>query len=83
MGSGVLLLHKLSKLPSKSFISAFGRLSTNLCECYRGVRVGRAEITERLIMDLGISLAGVARILGVSTSAVSKILNRIDRVNSE
>jgi len=37
----------------------------------------RSEIEERLIEELGMSLAGVARLSGVSTSAISKILHRI------
>jgi hypothetical protein len=37
------LLQKLSKLPGESFISAFGRLSKNLCESYGGVRAGRTQ----------------------------------------
>ena len=37
----------------------------------------RSEITERLVKELGMSLAEVARLLGVSTSAISKILQRI------
>jgi putative transposase len=36
----------------------------------------RSEIAERLIEELGMSLAGAARLLGVSTSAISKILRR-------
>jgi predicted transcriptional regulator len=36
----------------------------------------RSEITERLIKELGMSLAEVGRLLGVSTSVVSKILHR-------
>ena len=36
----------------------------------------RSEIAERLIRELGMSLAGVARLLGVSTSAISWILRR-------
>jgi len=37
----------------------------------------RSETAERLIRELGMSLAGVARLLGVATSAISKILQRI------
>jgi len=36
----------------------------------------RSVIAERLIKELGMSLAGAARLLGVSTSAISKILRR-------
>lgn len=36
----------------------------------------RSEITERLVNTLGVPLAEVARLLGVSTSAVSKIIQR-------
>jgi len=43
----------------------------------------RSETAERLIKEIGMSLTEVARILGVSTSAISKIINRIDRMNSE
>jgi predicted transcriptional regulator len=42
-----------------------------------------SEIRERLIKELGMSLAGVARLLGVSTSAISKILQRIAEERSE
>ena len=42
-----------------------------------------SEIAERLIKELGMSLAGVARLLGVSTSAISKILHRIAQERSE
>jgi len=41
----------------------------------------RSEITERLVKDLGMSLAEVARLLGVSTSAISKILRRVAQKN--
>jgi len=37
----------------------------------------RSEIAERLIKELRMSLAEVARLLGISTSAISKILHRI------
>jgi len=43
----------------------------------------RPETAERLIRQLGMSLAGVARLLGVSTSAISKILQRIAEESSE
>jgi len=36
----------------------------------------RLEIAQRLVRELGVSLAEVARLLGVSTSAISKILQR-------
>ena len=37
----------------------------------------RSEIAERLVKELGMSLAEVTRLLGVSTSAIYKILKRI------
>jgi predicted transcriptional regulator len=43
----------------------------------------RAEIAERLVKELGMSLAEVARLSGVSTSAISKILHRIAQESSE
>jgi putative transposase len=43
----------------------------------------RSELAERLIKELGMSLAGVARLLGVSTSAISKILQRTAQATSE
>jgi len=43
----------------------------------------RSEIEERLIEELGMSLAGVARLSGVSTSATSKILHRTAHESSE
>jgi putative transposase len=43
----------------------------------------RAEIVERLIRELGMSLAEVARSVGVSTSAISKIIRRSTEVNDE
>jgi len=43
----------------------------------------RSVIAERLIKELGMSLAGVARLLGVSTSAISKILQRIAQNENE
>jgi hypothetical protein len=36
----------------------------------------RSETSERLVKELGMGLAEVARLLGVSTSAISKILQR-------
>jgi hypothetical protein len=36
----------------------------------------RSELAERLVKDLGLSLAETARLLGVSTSAVAKTLRR-------
>jgi len=36
----------------------------------------RSEIAKQLVKELGVSLAEVARLLGVSTSAISKILRR-------
>jgi hypothetical protein len=36
----------------------------------------RSEIAQQLVRELGVSLAEVARLLGVSTSAISKILQR-------
>jgi len=36
----------------------------------------RSDIADRLIKELEMSLAEVARLLGVSTSAISKILHR-------
>lgn len=36
----------------------------------------RLEIAKRLVKELGMSLAGVARLLGISTSAISKIMKR-------
>ena len=43
----------------------------------------RSEAAERSVKELGMSLAGVARLLGVSTSAISKILQRIVAERSE
>ena len=37
----------------------------------------RSEVAEGLVKELEMSLAEVARLLGVSTSAISKILRRI------
>jgi predicted transcriptional regulator len=42
-----------------------------------------SEIAERLIRELGMSLAGVARSLGVSTLASSKILQRRSQGSKE
>ena len=39
----------------------------------------RSEIAQQLVRGLGVSLAEVARLLGVSTSAISKILQRSPR----
>jgi DNA invertase Pin-like site-specific DNA recombinase len=36
----------------------------------------RSEVAQQLVRELGVSLAEVARLLGVSTSAISKILQR-------
>ena len=43
----------------------------------------RSEIAERLVKELGMSLAAAARLLGVSTSAISKILHRTAQENRE
>jgi REP element-mobilizing transposase RayT len=43
----------------------------------------RSEIAQQLIKELEISLAEVARLLGVSTSAISKILQRSSQVSNE
>jgi len=43
----------------------------------------RSEIAERLVKELAMSLAEVARLLSVSTSAISKILHRIVMEGSE
>jgi REP element-mobilizing transposase RayT len=53
----------------------------NLGELRMGGRRGdiprvRSEIAQRLVKTLGMSLAEVARLLGVSTSAISKMLHR-------
>ena len=48
-----------------------------------GILRFRSEITEQLIKEIGMSLTDVARLLGVSRSAVSKILQRIARESSE
>jgi hypothetical protein len=47
----------------------------------RGPRV-RSEVAERLVKEIGMPLAGAARLLGVSTLAVSKILHRIEQETS-
>jgi DNA invertase Pin-like site-specific DNA recombinase len=39
----------------------------------------RSEIAQQLVRELGVSLAEVALLLGVSTSAISKILQRSPR----
>jgi predicted transcriptional regulator len=43
----------------------------------------RSEIAERLVKELGMSLADVARLLRVSTSAISRVLHRIAQERSE
>jgi hypothetical protein len=43
----------------------------------------RSEIGERLIKELGMSLAEAARLSGVSTSAISKFFHRIARESNE
>jgi chromosomal replication initiation ATPase DnaA len=43
----------------------------------------RSEIAQQLVKTLGMSLAEVARLLGVSTSAISKILERNPQGRSE
>jgi len=43
----------------------------------------RSEIVERLVKELGMSLAEAVRLLGISTSAISKILHRIAQKSSE
>ena len=42
----------------------------------------RSEIVEQLVKEIGMSLAEVARWVGVSTSAISKILQRRTKSNS-
>jgi transcriptional regulator with XRE-family HTH domain len=59
------------------------RLGIFGAETEAGIPRGRSEIEERLIKGLGISLAEVARLLGVSTSVISKILHRIAQESSE
>jgi DNA invertase Pin-like site-specific DNA recombinase len=43
----------------------------------------RSEIAQKLVKTFGMSLAEVARLLGVSTSAISKILERSPRRGDE
>jgi hypothetical protein len=43
----------------------------------------RSEIVQRLVKEIGMSLAEVARWVGVSTSAISKILHRSITENKE
>ena len=43
----------------------------------------RSEVVERLIKELGMSLPEVARLSGVSTSSISKILQRIAQESKE
>jgi predicted transcriptional regulator len=43
----------------------------------------RSGIAERMIKELEMSLPGVARLLGVPTSAISKILHGIAQESSE
>ena len=43
----------------------------------------RTEIAQQLVRELGMSLAEAARLLGVSTSAVSKIMQRISQGRKE
>ena len=52
-------------------------------ETETGIPRVRSEIAERLVKDLGMSLAEVARLLGVSTLAISKILCRIAQESSQ
>ena len=42
----------------------------------------RVELAHKLQQDLGLPLAEIARQLGVSTSAISKILTRVHQGNS-
>jgi plasmid maintenance system antidote protein VapI len=44
---------------------------------------GGSEIAERLTKEIGLSLAQVARLLGVLTSAIFKILHGVARESSE
>jgi putative transposase len=60
----------------------------DLEELRRGGRRGvvswvRSEIVQRLIRELGMSLAEAARLVGVSTSAISKIIRRSTDVKNE
>ena len=62
----------------------YKRAGASVEELQRGGRRGtlsavRAELAQRLVAGLGLSLAQAARQLGVSTAAISKILQRIDR----
>jgi predicted transcriptional regulator len=43
----------------------------------------RSEIAERLVKELCIGLVGAARLFGVSTSAISKIFQKIVPESSE
>ena len=43
----------------------------------------RSEIAERLVSELGMSLAEVARLLGASPSSISKNLHRIAQESSD
>ncbi len=43
----------------------------------------RSEIAQRLVGEVGIPLAEVARLLGVSTSAISKIMRRSTQRKNE
>jgi hypothetical protein len=43
----------------------------------------RSEIAQQLIKELGMPLAEVARLLGVSTSAISKIMQRVTQGRKE
>ena len=43
----------------------------------------RSEAAQRLVKELGMGLAEAARLLGVSTSAISKILQRIAKSDRE
>ena len=43
----------------------------------------RSEIAQRLVREIGIPLAEVARLLGVSTSAISKIMRRSTQGSNE
>jgi hypothetical protein len=43
----------------------------------------RSEVAQRLIKELGMTLAEVARLLGVSTSAISKIMRRSNQRREE
>ena len=68
------------KLSLCNFAKRLGDLATEAKIRIPRVRSG---IAERLIEELGMSLAGVARLLGASTSALSKILQRIGQERSE